>query len=237
MDYVQISTADGLIVQFPALVTGVGASDRCDVHSLADQLPVEDRIPSGCRGLDKITSFYRFSRRRGSRDGVSQLCRHRLAEFAAMRLIRTVDFDLFKAELTAEKLQVSAGLPSGPKQPQDLRLVSSQILRRDSAQGCNPNLLNNPIVHNCNWFDFLDIEQDYEAAVAIARGHRQYSPALHARRVGKSRHVGSDPQCPNTTLGAAPFLRLEPIPETGMVARLKRHVGLTAGTIDCLAIG
>ena len=63
MHHVKIGAADGLIVDLAALVAGVRTADGGYVHSLFHPMPVEDRIPSGSRGLNEVAALHGLLRR------------------------------------------------------------------------------------------------------------------------------------------------------------------------------
>ena len=98
-----------------------------------------------------------------------------------MLLVRTEHLDRLKIEKAAQVFEMSARLPSAAEQSQDLRPGRSQILRTDGTQRSDSHFLNDTVRHDRDRLNALDVEQDHETAVSVARSNRQDAPPLDAR--------------------------------------------------------
>src|SRR6185312_12690416 len=188
MHDVEVGAADGLVVDLAALVAAVRATDGGDVHAFLDEMSVEDRVPCGRCCLHEIAAFNDSARGIGAFDCAPELPGPMRAESPAVFLVRAVDLDLVKGKLAAKEFDMGGGLPSAAEKSEDFGLRRGQILRADDAQRGDADLLNYAIGHDCDGLDALDVKEDHESTVAIARGHRENAAAFDSVGEGKSRH-------------------------------------------------
>ena len=144
---------------------------------------------------------------------------------------------MLERKQVAQCLNMGARLPAAAEQAEHFRMRRREIFRADRTHGGHAHLLNDPVRHDGDGLELLEIEQHHQATPEIAGRGRQNAPPLEAICVRKAGHVGCDTQRPHAAADATALLGLESVLEAGMRLRLDRHVRLRARAIDRLPIG
>jgi hypothetical protein len=196
--------------------------DRVDVGARGEPRAVDDR-PMRVRGEDDdVGALHRSERRIDRRRAV--VGREDLELLARRR----VDPNLGDVANLAQPLELSTGLPPGAEHADDARLTPREAVRGERARRADAHPLQVAVLDDRDRRQQLEIEEQYETHVPLARRRRN----LHPPAVALVGQVRRQPERMHADPRQAAVHRLEEV--VPVVAAV--GVRVRAGTVDGVAV-